>query len=187
MKRTYLIFAGIIILFSSLYAAAQTPPIATPKVAVIYTEAFRDEKTGVKTMVAALKSLSDLTGDRRQKLQTLYNQRKQIETDVRNGGNTLTQAQIAEKSSQFEQLAITIKREEEDLQAFLNQKMGQLVGPINVELGNDLKAFAKKNNIDLIIDLSKISDGVYLFNDAADITAAFIASVNAKGAKTTTP
>ena len=187
MKRTYLLFAGIIILFSSLYAAAQTPPIATPKVAVIYTEAFRDEKSGVKTMVAALKTLDTESQPRRQKLQTLYNQRKQIETDVRSGGSTLTQAQIAEKSSQFDQLGITIKREEEDTQAFLNQRMAQLVGPINQELGNDLKAFAKKNNIDLVIDLSKISDGVYLFNDAADITAVFIASVNAKGAKTTTP
>ena len=169
------------VLFCASTAVSQSAPIAAPKVAVIDSEAFTKETGGIRAMTAALKKLQDEAKPRRDKLNELYRQREQLRSEIETlqKAPNPNQTQINEKADQGQRIVVNIKREEEDAQAFITRRMSQLLDPINTDLGKELRAFAKRKGIDIIIDVSKVQ-GVFLLNESADVTAAFIAEYNAK-------
>ena len=89
---------------------------------------------------------------------------------------------IGDKAEQFERLKREFGFRSNEANIAFEKRYEQLANPISDDVSKALAVFAKKNGIDVVIDASK-NGGVYVFNNAADLTSQFVAYFNALGSK----
>ncbi|MDQ5845003.1 MAG: OmpH family outer membrane protein [Acidobacteriota bacterium] len=172
-------------------APAATPPqsstsgVPEGRIALIYSQAFSNEKTGIARFTALFNTLNREFLPRQTELQGIQ---KRIETLT----NEVNQAQAAAsvvdpksiqlKIDQLETLKTELKRKGEDAQAAYNRRKEELFSPLQEEIGRALEAYAKARNINVIIDGSTIP--LVYAADTLDITRAFINEFNSKNPAT---
>jgi len=218
MLRHYLPISALIVVAFALSVSAQRPAatptpvparpaapttaaptdntvaLPTSKMAVIYTDAFLDPKTGIakfNTVITKLngefqKIKDDLTQQqtRAQALETEINKLREAPE-----GTPIDQKALQAKIDQLDQLKKDIQRKGEDAQASYNKRRQELFTPLQDELGKALEAFAKARGINVIIDAAQVP--LLYAAENIDITRAFIIDFNTKNpvtaASTTTP
>jgi Skp family chaperone for outer membrane proteins len=176
--------------------ASATAPVQLPmsKMAVIYTDLFLDQKTGIakfNSLVAKLNSEFQKTKDELTQLQTRATTLENEINKLREApeGAPVDQRSLQAKIDQLDQLKKEIQRKGEDAQANYNRRRQELFTPLQDEIGKALEAFAKARGINVIIDAAQVP--LLYAADSIDITRAFIADFNSKNpvtaATTTTP
>ena len=173
----YIFALAVIIACTGVIAAGQAYTPA--KIAVINSGAFMDPKAGITRLVKAMTDLNTEFKPKQDELNRLTAQADTLAKDITTTANVADPKTIAQKQDQLEQLKLDIKRKGEDAQESFNRKVKTLTEPIQTDVGNALEAYAKKRGIDIIFDMSQ-NPNVFVFNNAVDITAAFIAEYNAK-------
>jgi outer membrane protein len=176
--------------------APQTPAtvaLPTSKMAVIYTDLFLDQKTGIakfNTLVNKLngefQKLKDEITAMQQRAQALENEINKLREAP--AGTPIDQRSLQAKIDQLEQLKKDIQRKAEDAQAAYNRRRQELFTPLQEEIGKALEAFAKARGINVIIDGAQVP--LLYAAESIDITRAFITDFNSKNpvtATTTTP
>jgi len=172
-------------------AAVQLP---MSKMAVIYTDMFLDQKTGISkftNLVTKLNSEFQKPKDDLTQLQTRATTLESEITKLREApeGTPIDQRSLQAKIDQLDQLKKEIQRKGEDAQASYNRRRQELFTPLQDEIGKALEAFAKARGINVIIDAAQVP--LLYAADSIDITRAFIAEFNSKNpvtaATTTTP
>ena len=175
-------FAKILLLLASIatlasLAAAQAPVQTTPaKVGVIDSALFSDPTNGIKRLVAAQKTLEAEFKPRRDEitqLVTRFNSLQQVPPNT-------PPAQIATRREQAETLQIEIQRKQEDARVAYSKRLAALTTPIRVSVYTALEAYVKQRGIDLVIDVSKVPEGVLLANKNIDMTPGFIREFNTR-------
>ena len=180
-------------------APAATAPAATvqlpmSKMAVIYTDSFLDQKTGIakfNSVVTKLNGEFQKTKDELTQLQTGATALESEITKLREApeGTPIDQRSLQAKIDQLDQLKKEIQRKAEDAQGSYNRRRQELFLPLQEEIGKALEAFAKARGINVIIDGAQVP--LLYAADSIDITRAFIADFNSKNpataASTTTP
>jgi len=174
----------------------QTPPVTqtsasvpVSKVAVIFSEAFQDPKTGIARFNAALNKLNSEFADRFKRLNDMALKVKQLPDEITNlqqqaaKGTPIAPQTIQTKIDQLDQLKKQGQRESEDTQAALDKRRQELFGPLQDEVGKALDAFAKARGITMILDGSQVQ-GILYAADGLDITKAFISEYNSKNPAT---
>ena len=175
---------------------AQTPqaPGTVPvgKVAVIFSEAFQDPKIGIakfsvlqNQLIAEFKKPQDDLTAAAQRVQSLQDEIAKLQ----NSAAPVDPKTIQAKVDQLDQLRKDSQRKLEDTQAAYQKRRGDLLTPLQEEVGKALDAFAKAHGITLIIDGSQVP-GVLFATDSMDVTKVFISEYNAKNpvtASTATP
>ena len=174
----------------------QTPPVTqasasvpVSKVAVIFSEAFQDPKTGIARFNATLAKLNAEFADRQKKLDDMAAKIKQLPDEITNlqqqaaKGTPIAPQTIQAKIDQLDQLKKQGQRETEDAQAAYEKRRQELFGPLQDEVGKALDAFAKARGITMILDGSQVQGIVYAA-DVLDITKAFIIDYNSKNPAT---
>jgi Skp family chaperone for outer membrane proteins len=172
-------------------APAATPPqsstagVPEGRIALIYSEAFFQEKTGIARFMVLFNTLNREFLPRQTELQGMQ---KRIETLT----NEVNQAQAAAsvvdpksiqlKIDQLETLKTDLKRKGEDAQAAYNRRKQEIFSPLQEEIGKALEAYAKARNINVIIDGTAVP--LVYAADALDITRAFINEFNSKNPAT---
>jgi outer membrane protein len=175
--------------------AAQTPAVATPaaasnaavpdsKIALVNTDFFADEKSGITRLVAAVKKVDTEFTPRRTELQGIKAQIDKLTADIQATQNVATPQQIAQKTEQLESLKRDYQRKGEDAQALYNKRLQDSVGPLYEDIGKSLDAFARARGITLLLDAAKIGPAILSAVDAMDVTRAFIADYNSKNPST---
>ena len=182
---------------------AQTPAATAPaaavqlpmsKMAVIYTDLFLDQKTGIakfNSLVTKLNSEFQKPKDELTQLQTRASTLESEITKLREGpeGTPIDQRSLQAKIDQLDQLKKEIQRKAEDAQGSYNRRRQELFQPLQEEIGKALEAFAKARGINVIIDGTQVP--LLYAADSIDITRAFITEFNSKNpataATTTTP
>jgi Skp family chaperone for outer membrane proteins len=176
-------------------AAAQptpTPAPATPatvslpmsKMAVIYTDLFLDQKTGIAKFNSVLTKLND-------EFKKLKDEINQMPTRAQtlDAGTPIDQRALQAKIDQLDQLKKDFQRKGEDAQAAYNKRRQELFMPLQDEITRALEGFAKARGINVIIDAAQVP--LLYAADSIDITRAFITDFNSKNpvtaATTTTP
>jgi len=181
LGRLLLIFA----LLSGVATAvsAQTNVDSSAKVAVVYSDAFDDEKGGINRVVAAMNALNKEFGPKLNELKAIDQKLKQLQDEIvalqKQPG---TQAQIAAKSDQFTQLKTEGQRKTEDSQALYDKRKAAVLQPLQEDISKALEAYAKSHGIVMIFDGSQVP--LVFTADALDITRAFIADYNSKNPAT---
>jgi Skp family chaperone for outer membrane proteins len=174
--------------------SAQAPVVALPtsKMAVIYTDLFLDQKTGIAKFSSVLTKLNGEFQAVKNELNQMQTRGQQLEEEINKlqtapAGTPIDQRSLQTKVDQLEQLKKDITRKGEDAQANYNRRRNELFAPLQDEIGKALEAFAKARGINVIIDAAQVP--LLYAADSIDITRAFIAEFNTKNPVTaaTTP
>ena len=172
------------------------PAVVLPvsKMAVIYTDLFLDQKTGIAKFNTVLTKLNGEFQKTKDEIAQMQSRAQALEGEVNKlqnapEGTPIDQRSLAAKVDQLEQLKKDIQRKGEDAQAAYNRRRQELFAPLQTEIGNALEAFAKARGINVIIDAAQVP--LLYAADSIDITRAFIADFNSKNpvtaATATTP
>lgn len=162
-----------------------TANVPESKIALIYSDAFLDAKTGIGRFTTLINNLNREFQPRQTKLQVLQERIKTLTDEVNKiqGASSVVEPKtIQAKMDQLEQLKKEFTREGEDAQAAYNKRRTELFTPLQDDIGKALEAYAKTHNINVIIDGSQVP--LVYAADALDITRAFIADFNSKNPAT---
>jgi Skp family chaperone for outer membrane proteins len=177
-------------------AASSRPPgpttanVPVSKMAVIYSAAFQDPKTGIVRFTITLNKLNgefqkvqdDLT-QTSQRLRVLQDEINKLQQT-----GTATPAQIQAKIDALDQQKKEYTRKGEDAKAQYQKRYQDVFVPLQDDVSKALDAYSKVHGITLIIDGSQTP--ILYAAESIDITRTFINEYNLKNpatAQVTTP
>ena len=175
-------------------APAATVQLPMSKMAVIYTDMFLEQKTGILKFTNLVTKLNSEFQKPKDDLTQMQTRATTLESEIAKlreapAGTPIDQRSLQAKIDQLDQLKKDIQRKGEDAQANYNRRRQELFTPLQDEIGKALEAFAKARGINVIIDGTQVP--LLYAADSIDITRAFITDFNSKNpataATTTTP
>jgi Skp family chaperone for outer membrane proteins len=179
--------------------AAQRPPAASPtapqnagviadgKIAIIDTEAFADPKTGITKLVSAFEVVNREFKPRSDELQRLRAQYEQLGKDIEATRPLEDQKARNAKMEQAEALKKDIERKTQDAQSAYQKRLREVTEPIYKDISPALQAFARQRGVNVIFDVSKLGEVMFIVNESVDLTRAFITDYNQRNPVTATP
>ena len=156
--------------------------------AVIYSQAFLDPKTGIAKYTSLSNTLEREFAPRQTELQNLDTRIKTLTKEINDTQAVADPNTIRQKRDQLEQANLEFKRKGEDAQAAFAKRQQEIFFPLQQEIAKALEAFAKARGITVIVDGSNVPFAYAA--DNIDITRAFINEFNSKNPATaavTTP
>lgn len=185
LSRLFLSLSCLVLGCSSLFA--QTPAAAKPantlpvsRVAWINSNAFADEAGGIKALVRVLKELELEFSGTQDELSLMAEKLRTIAGEInklQSGGEANAQA-IQEKQTAGLKLQRELQTKQQQAQAAITQAQQEKQGPLSIEIGKAITAFAKEREIGLLFDVAKLNDGIIAAQPELDLTKAFIAHFN---------
>ena len=168
-------------------AAQANVVVPTSKLAVIYSDAFQDPKTGIAKFSSLLATLNREFQKPKDDLTQLEQRMRLLQDDITKlqqapAGTPIDQKSLQAKIDQLEQLKKDYQRKGEDAQTGYNKRRGEIFAPLQEEIAKALEVFAKAHNITLIIDGAQVP--MVYAADSIDITRAFINEFNSKNPAT---
>ena len=153
------------------------------KIALVNTDDFADEKTGIFRLVAAMKRVDGEFQPRYTDLQTLQAQITKAEGDLQKAAPVQDPKVTAQQNDKVEQMKKDYQRKGEDAQALYQKRLQDVLGPVYEEIGKALDVYAKAHGITLILDVTKVQ-GIVSASESLNITRAFITEFNSKNPAT---
>ncbi len=192
-------FAAVAVLTVAAFCvSAQTKPATTPaapqaaapqnvavpdsKMAMIYSDAFLDPKTGIARFNSLLTTLNREFQPRQAELQALQTKINTLTKEIEDTQTVADPNAIRTKRDQLAQMTTEFKRKGEDAEAAYGKRRQDIFLPLQQDIGKALEAFAKARGITVIVDGSQVP--VVYAADNIDITRAFIAEFNSKNPAT---
>ena len=167
-------------------APPATPPqnVAVPdsKMALIYSDAFLDAKTGIARFNSLLGTLNREFQPRQAELQGLQTRINTLTKEIEDTQSVADPNAIRQKRDQLAQISTEFKRKGEDAEAAYTKRRQEIFLPLQQDIGKALEAFAKARGITVIVDGSQVP--VVYAAENIDITRAFIADFNSKNPAT---
>src|SRR5215208_10032 len=174
--------------------ANTTVALPTSKMAVIYTDLFLDQKTGIAKFNSVVTKLNGEFQKLKDEINGMQTRAQALEAEITKlrdapAGTPIDQRALQAKIDQLEQMKKDIQRKGEDAQAAYNRRRQELFNPLQEDIAKALETFAKARGINMIIDAAQVP--LLYAADNIDITRAFITDFNSKNpvtaATTTTP
>src|SRR5437868_11588040 len=139
-------------------ATAQTATVAVPdsKMAMIYSDAFLDPKTGIARFSSLLSTLNREFQPRQAELQTLQTKIETLTKEIESTQSVADPNAIRQKRDQLEQMNTDFKRKGEDAEAAYAKRRQEIFGPLQQDIGKALEVFAKARGITVIVDGSQV-------------------------------
>ena len=162
--------------------APQTVAVPDSKMAMIYSDAFLDAKTGIARFNSLLGTLNREFQPRQAELQALQTKINTLAKEIEDTQSVADPNAIRQKRDQLAQLQTEFKRKGEDAEAAYNKRRQEIFLPLQQDIGKALEAFAKARGITVIVDGSQVP--VVYAADSIDITRAFISDFNSKNPAT---
>ena len=163
--------------------ASATGNMPDAKIALVNTDEFADEKTGIVRLVAAMKRVDGEFQPRRTELRTLQQQIEKATADLNKAAPVQDPKVTAQQNEKIEQMKKDYQRKGEDAQAMYQKRLQDVLGPVYDDIGKALDAYAKAHGITLVLDVTKIQ-GIVSASESLDITRAFITEFNSKNPAT---
>jgi outer membrane protein len=159
--------------------------VGTAKMAVIYSEAFFDQKQGIARFNILMTNLNREFQPRQTELDGMRTRITQLTDEIQKqqaAGAVVDARALQAKADQLDQLKKDYQRKGEDATAAYNKRRQETFGPLQEDIGKALEAYAKQRGITVIIDGSQVP--VLYAADNIDITRAFIQEYNSKNPAT---
>jgi outer membrane protein len=163
--------------------STQTAALPETKIALVNTDEFADEKTGINRLVAAMKRVDGEFQPRRTELQTLQTTIEKATADLSKAGPLQDAKVTQQQTDKLEGMKTEFKRKGEDAQAAYQKRLQEVLGPVYDDIGKALDAYAKAHGITLILDVTKVQ-GIVSASESLDITRPFITEFNSKNPAT---
>ena len=166
-------------------APQSTGSIPESKIALIYSNAFLDPKTGIARFNVLMTTLNREFQPRQTELNQLQ-QRIQTAQDeinkIQAAPQIVDQKSLQTKVDALELMKTDYKRKGEDAEALYQKRQGEIFAPLQNDIEKALEAYAKQRGITVIIDGSRVP--LVYAAESLDITRAFITDFNAKNPAT---
>jgi Skp family chaperone for outer membrane proteins len=167
---------------------AQTAPVQSgnlpeTKIALVDTDEFLNEKSGIVRLVSAAKKVEGEFQPRRTDLQGLQTQIDKMTADLQKAAPVQDPKVSAQQQDAIDQKKKELQRKGEDAQAAYQKRLQEMLGPVYDEIGKALDVYAKAHGITLILDVTKIQ-GIVSASESLDITKPFITEFNSKNPAT---
>jgi len=162
--------------------APATVAVPDSKMAVIYSDAFLDTKTGIAKFNTLMTTLKREFQPREAELTGLQTKINTLTTEINNTQAVADPNAIRLKREQLDQANLELKRKGEDAQAAFEKRRQEIFLPLQKDIGTALEAFAKARGITVIVDGSSVPFAYAA--DSIDITRAFITEFNSKNPAT---
>jgi outer membrane protein len=163
-------------------------PVAPGKIGWIDTGAFADEKAGIAKYVSAYKALAteakpketELVGIQT-RIQTLSSELQKMTATT---GVPFDEKAARTKRDEGERLARELEFKKKEYDAFVQKRGGEILGPVNQDIGKAIGEFGKQKGYTAIFDIEKLAQvGAILHLEAtANVTKDFIAFYNQRPA-----
>src|SRR4051812_11891610 len=154
-------------------AATSNAPLPDPKFAFIDTTQFSDEKEGIVRYVNAMKALQTEFKPRQDELNTMNNRIKALADEIsklNSGSSVVDPKTIQSKQEEGERLQRDLDYKKKQADADFSKRYQDVVSPISADIGKALDAFAAKQGITMILDISKLAPAILTVNPAMDVT-----------------
>ncbi len=204
MNTKRLLAAAGLLTVVSIAVLAQTKPAGTPaqqpaapaspqsggtipesKIALIYSNAFLDPKTGIARFNSLVGTLNREFQPRQTEL-TQLQQRIQTAQDeinkIQSAPQIVDQKSLQAKTDALDQMKKDYQRKGEDAEAAYQKRQTEIFAPLQDDIEKALGVYAKQRGITVIIDASRVP--LVYAADSIDITKAFIADFNSKNPAT---
>ena len=159
-----------------------TGAVPDSKIALIYSEAFPDPKTGIARFATLLATLNREFQPRQTELNGLQTRIATLTKEITDTQVVADPKTIQAKSDQLDQLKKDLQRKGEDAQAAYTKRREEIFAPLQEDIGKALEVFAKARGITVIVDGTQVP--VVYAAESIDITRAFIADFNSKNPAT---
>lgn len=169
-------------------ATQTTTSVPESKIALIYSDAFLDAKTGIARFNTLVSTLNREFQPRQTELQTMQQKVQALTDDITKTAAVADPKTLQAKQEQLDQMKKDFQRKGEDAQVAYDRRRKEMFTPLQEDIGKALEVYAKGHNINVIIDGSQVP--LVYAADALDITRAFINDFNSKNPATaavTTP
>ena len=165
-------------------ATAPQTNVAVPdsKMAMIYSDAFLDPKTGIARFNSLLGTLNREFQPRQAELQALQTKISTLTKEIEDTQSVADPTAIRTKRDQLTQMNTEFKRKGEDAEAAYTKRRQEIFLPLQQDIGKALEAFAKARGITVIVDGSQVP--VVYAAENIDITRVFINDFNSKNPAT---
>jgi outer membrane protein len=174
---------------ASAPAPAQTSAaVPESKIALIYSDAFLDSKTGIARFNTLVATLNREFQPRQTELQALQQKIQTLTEDIQKTAAVADPKTLQTKQDQLDQMKKDFQRKGEDAQVAYDRRRKEIFTPLQDDIGKALEVYAKGHNINVIIDGSQVP--LVYAADTLDITRVFINDFNSKNPATaavTTP
>ena len=157
-------------------------PVPDTKIALIYSDMFLDEKTGIARFTALLNTLNREFQPRQTELQQIQQKATTLNDEIEKTRNVAAPKEIQQKLDQLETYKVDLKRKSEDAQQAYDKRRKEIFSPLQEAIGKALEVFAKQRGITVMIDGSQVP--VVYAADSIDVTRAFINEFNGKNPAT---
>jgi Skp family chaperone for outer membrane proteins len=158
-------------------------PLADTKIALVNTDEFADEKTGIFRLVTAMKAVNGEFQPRQTEMTGLQQQIDKATTDLQKAASVQDPKVSQQQQEKIDQMKKDYTRKGEDAQAAYQKRLQEKLGPVYDDIGKALDIYAKAHGITLILDVTKIQ-GIVSASESLDITRAFITEFNSKNPAT---
>jgi outer membrane protein len=170
-------------------AAPATPqtitPVAQGKIALIFSDFFKDQKTGIARISATMSALNREFQPRQTELNQMNQRIQQLQDEItkaQQGNPPLDAKTLQAKIDLLDQTKKDYQRKGEDATAAYNKRKQAIFAPVQEDISKALEAFAKARGIAVLIDGSAVP--LAYAADAIDVTRAFINDYNSKNPAT---
>lgn len=177
-----IILTIISVVLFALSGLAQTT--APAKIAIIDSNAFYDDKTGIKRIGVALAAINTQFEPLRKEIEAMRVTHGSLLVQIENLKKTNgSPATIKQKSDEAAKLEVDLKRKAEDAQKLFDKTRNEKMAPVADAISKHLQEYGKAKGYSLLIDLAKDVNGMVLMigdPSGIDVTTDFIAFSNAK-------
>lgn len=188
MKKLGFIASAFVFVFVLGVSAFAQVPAAPGKIGWIDTGEFSDEKTGILKYVNAYKALANEAKPRETEMIGIQTKIQTITADLRkmqeNTAVPIDQKAAVAKRDEGERLSRELKFKKEEYDAFVQKRGGEILGPVNQDIGKAIADFGKAKGYVAIFDIEKLAQAgaILHLEPTANITKEFIAFYNARPA-----
>ena len=165
-------------------AAPQNVAVPDSKMALIFSNEFLDQKTGIVRFHSLNAILTREFQPRQQELQGMQTRITTLTKEIDDTQNVADPNAIRQKRDQLAQLNLDLKRKTEDAEGAYQKRRDELFTPLRNDIEKAIEAFAKARGITVIMDGSQMP--MLYASNSLDITRAFITDFNAKNPVTAT-
>jgi Skp family chaperone for outer membrane proteins len=152
------------------------------KIALIYSEAFLDPKTGIARFNNVLTNLNREFQPRQTELQQIQQKATTLSDEIEKTKSVADPKALSQKLDQLETYKVELKRKSEDAQQAYDRRRKEIFTPLQDSIGKALEVFAKQRGITVLIDGSQVP--VVYAEPSIDVTRAFINDFNGKNPAT---
>ena len=189
MKKLGLFLSAFAFVMVLGVTAFSQVPAAPGKIGWIDTGAFADEKAGIAKYVNAYKALAteakpketELVGIQT-KIQTLAKELQDMQKAA--PAVPIKPEVVTAKQSEGQRLERELKFKKEEYDAFIQRRGGEILGPVNQDIGRAISDFGKQKGYSAIFDIEKLAQvgAILHLEPTANVTKDFIAFYNARPA-----